>query len=126
MSVRPALPATNYDFTHPWQQEYTHPWWQNANDRVAYERALAVGDFEDRQIAQAMLSQNPSVPNAEIRGKNMNAAYVPPRFGYNGEELTISDILDNDDLGHISDAHSTDFSGRLSNTEATSRPGIYW
>lgn len=117
--VNPDLPDTRYD--------YTHPWWNNANDRVAYQRAFEAGTFEERQIAQAMLSQNPETPDAEIRSKNKNAAYIPPRFGYNNTEITIKDILDNDlERGHLEDAHSTDFSGRLSNTEATSRPGIFW
>lgn len=118
--ISPNIPDTRYD--------YTHPWWQNANDRVAYERAFQEGDFEARQVAQAMLSANPLVTRDEIRAKNRNAAYIPPKFGYNVNELNITDIIDNDidGFGHVDDSHTTDFSGRLSNTEATSRPGIYW
>lgn len=116
--ISPDLPDTRYD--------YTKPWWRNSTDRVMYERSFQVGDFEERQVAQAMLSANPSVPSDLIRAKNKNAAYIPPRFGYNSNEITIEDVLDNEDLGHLADAHTTDFSGRLSNTEASSRPGIYW
>lgn len=116
--ISPDLPDTRYD--------YTHPWWFNANDRVAYERSFQIGEFEDRQVAQALLSGNPGIPNKAIRAKNNNAAYVPPRFGYDDTQPTIDDILEVGDLGHVEDAHTTDFSGRLSNTEASSRPGIYW
>jgi len=118
--INPDLPDTRYD--------YTHPWWQNANDRVAYERAFALGDFEERQVAQAMLSSNPSVPDAVIRAGNANAARVPSRFGYNMEEISISDILDNGARinSHIDDSHTTDFTGRNAETNGSSRPGIYW
>lgn len=127
MSVRPVvvstqLPDTVYDYSHPYQS----PWWNNMNDRVAYQRAFQVGNFEVRQIAQAMLTSNPATPDAEIRQKNMNAAFIPPKYGYRNMEFTIEDILDTDDFGHLADSHSTDFSGRLSNIDATSRPGIFW
>lgn len=115
--VKPEIPDTRYD--------YTHPWWNNMNDRVAWERSFQQGDFEDRQIAQAMIVSNPVTSNAEISEK-MTANTVPSRFGYNDSEITIRDVLDDDRLDYLADAHTTDFSGRLSNIEPASRPGIYW
>jgi hypothetical protein len=118
LSAVPELRDSRYD--------YTHPWWQNANDRVWYERAFYAGTFEERQIAQAALSSDPLTPNSLIRSKNKNAGFIPPKYGYRDSQFSIEDILDTDDRGHLEDAHSTDFSGRLSNIESTSRPGIFW
>jgi hypothetical protein len=113
--VSPDLPDTRYD--------YTHPWFVNANDRVAYERAFNVGTFEERQVAQAMLSQDLLTTNAEIRTK-MTVSSVPPRFGYDTEEKTINDVIDPFVDEHVGDAHTTDFSGRVSGFEGTSIPSL--
>lgn len=117
--IRSNLPDTVYD--------YTQPWWNNANDRVAYERAFIEGNFEERQIAQALITANPATENAEIALK-MTAFVVPDRFGYDREPLTISEIVDNE-LGrpmNLDTTHATDFSGRRSNIDATERPGLFW
>lgn len=117
--VRSNLPDTTYD--------YTKPWFNNANDRVAYERAFVSGSFEDKQMAQAMLTSLPSTTDAEITLK-MTVSSAPDRFGYNRQEMGIRDIVNNDFgfPGHVDDSHTTDFSGRVSNIESTSRPGIFW
>jgi hypothetical protein len=111
------LPDTMYDSTHTWQ---------NMNDRVAYQRAFEKGTFEERRIAQAFLSANPLTPSSEIR-RNMTARRVPPKTGYDTEELTISDIFEGDisgDTNHLSDYSPTDWSGRTSGYEGTSMPSL--
>lgn len=117
--IRSNLPDTRYD--------YTHPWFNNANDRVAYERAFVEGNFEERQIAQALITANPLTQNAEIALK-MTAFDIPNRFGYDRHMLSIRDIVENqiDRPGNVDTTHSTDFSGRISNTDSTARPGIFW
>jgi hypothetical protein len=113
--MQPQIPDTRYD--------YTAPWFANANDRVAYERSFQVGDFEDRQIAQAMITQNPYTSNDEIRMK-MTISGPPPRFGYNDEQKNITDVLNIELDEHINDMHTTDFSGTTSGKMATSIPSL--
>lgn len=111
------LPATVYDDTHTWQ---------NTQDRVSYQRAFEEGTFEQRRIAQAFLSANPLTPDSEIR-ENMTVHKVPPREGYDTEELTINDIFDGDisgDTNHLNDYSPSDWSGRTSGYEGTSVPTI--
>src|SRR6266478_8250820 len=72
-----------------------YPWFNNANDRVAYQRAFESGHPEAMRIAQAMLSQDPLTPDSEIR-QNMTTRNFPPRFGYRTDELTISEVLSSD------------------------------
>lgn len=130
MSVRPlesTLQPTQYDDSHPWQDgyyAYRAPYWNNASDRVAYERIFAQGSFEDRQIAQAMITQNPLTPNSEIAEK-MTVHTVPPKFGYNDTEITINDVVQNDFTDdHLFDRHTTEFSDRRSGVESTTIPSL--
>jgi hypothetical protein len=113
--MQPQLADTRYN--------YTSPWYNNANDRVAWERAFLQGDFEDRQMAQAMITQNPSTPNAEIRTK-MTVSGTPSRFGYNDTQKSITDVLEVEPDPHINDMHTTDFSGTTSGKIASSIPSL--
>ena len=72
-----------YDRTHTWQ---------NANDRVAFERAFAVGTMEERKIALAVLTASPQTPEAFISAE-LTVPGVPPRYGYDDEPYTISDMF---------------------------------
>ena len=100
-----------------------YPWWNNLNDRVAYMREFSVGTGESMRIAQAMISQDPTTPDAEIRS-NMIVHRVPPRTGYRDTELTITDVLNQDFNAdsHINDSAWNDFSGEQGETNATQRP----
>lgn len=69
----------------------THTW-QNAQDRVAFQRAFATGTLAERRMAQAALTANPLTPEAEIR-EQMTVPGVPSRYGYPDEALTIDDVF---------------------------------
>jgi hypothetical protein len=113
--MQPVLADTTYD--------YTKPWYNNANDRVAWEREFLQGDFERRQMAQAMITQNPFTSGEEIREK-MTVRGVPSRFGYDDTQKSITDVLDVEADPHINDMHTTDFSGTASGKIATSIPSL--
>ena len=106
-------PNTEYDMTHSWQ-----------NDRVEYERTFYGGTYEQNTCAQALISANPMTSNKEI-AENMNMPHNPPRSGYETKPLTIQDVLyDQIPQSHIGDAHTTDFSGKVSGRDGTSIPTI--
>jgi len=106
-----------------------YPWWNNANDRVEYQREFSTGQPQRMKIAQAMLSQDPLTPDQEIR-QNMTTPSPPPRFGYRTNELTITEVLNNDfELAgtHVETSLWNDFSGSNGETNSTSRPvGGIW
>lgn len=109
------LADTLYDDTHTWQ---------NANDRVAYQRAFEAADTNtDRKIAQALLTANPLTSNIEIQ-VNMNQPPIPKRLGIGVEPPTIIDILNND-LDRSEPVNTSlwnDFSGSNGSYEGTERP----
>lgn len=105
-----------------------YPWWNNLNDRVAYMREFAVGGPEVQRVAQAMISQDPLTPREEIR-QNMTTRNFPPRFGYPSEELTITQVLDNDfELAqtHVNDTAWNEFSDTNGEINSTDRPSGQW
>lgn len=106
-------PETVYDTTHSWQ-----------NDRVEYARTFYGGTYEQSTCAQALITANPLTSNREI-AQNMNTPVDPPRTGYQSEPLTIEDVLyGQQPQSHIGDAHTTDFSGKVSGRDGTSIPTI--
>lgn len=107
--------------------QYDHASWQNANDRVMYERTFAQGNREQQLVAQAMICANPETPNDEIRAK-MTAQPVP-EFGMEKNDPTLDDVLSGAafQTGHLYDQSPTDFSGSNASTEASSVPSLpYW
>lgn len=113
------LPDTTYD-------QGLHPWWNNLNDRIAYQRSFNEGSPEERRIAQAMLSQDPLTPRQEIQ-RNMTTRDFPSRIGYPIDELTISQILNNDfklAATHVNDSAWNDFSDTNGEINATNRPNV--
>ena len=102
--------------------------WQNANDRVAYQRAFDQGDRQTQKIAQALMVANPLTPNLEIQ-VNMNQPDVPARFGYDDTPATINRVLASEfDVNHVNDKAWNDFSGsngEYSGTEVPSLPIIF-
>jgi hypothetical protein len=102
-----------------------YPWWNNLNDRVAYEREFATGNPTKMRIAQAMLSQDPLTPDAEIR-RNMTAK-PQSRFGVKTEQIGIRDVLSHyygRDAALMDQNHRlwNDFSGSDGETNSTDRP----
>lgn len=106
---------TIYDYTHTWH---------SANDRVSYERAFLQGDFEDKQIAQALIVADPSTSNAEISRK-MTVPLEKPVRG-KSEQLTVEDVINQnyEKDPHINDMHTTDFSGSTSGYSGSSFPSL--
>jgi hypothetical protein len=95
--------------------------WQNANDRVSYQREFFTGTYEQRLCAQALMTANPETPNEEISA-NLDNPYVPDRFGYDDNQITIHDILDGplaESRSHVADYHTTDFSGKVSGRDGS-------
>lgn len=98
--------------------------WQNANDRVSYQRAFNEGNGEQRRIAQARLVANPQTANIEIQ-RNMNEPDLPSRFGYDREQLTIEQILGNEmDPNNVDRRAWNDFSGTDSSYSGTNVPSL--
>lgn len=100
--------------------------WQNANDRVSYQRSFDEGTIQDKKMSQALLTANPNTPNIEIQ-VNMNTPQVPARFGYNDEPLTIERVL-GDELYNEGSRTNTrvwnDYSDVNSEINSTSLPSI--
>lgn len=109
------IPDTIYD-------SGVNAFWVNTNDRVAYQRAFNEGGNEQKRISQAMIVANPLTTNKEIAG-NMNKPNVPSRFGYDDQEIGITDILSNEmDRNNV---HAwNDFSGRDSSYSGTDIPSL--
>lgn len=104
------------------------PWWNNLSDRIAYNRMFAEGEPTRMRIAQAMLSQDPLTSRGEIRD-NMTVKRTPPKTGYTTKELTITQVLNHDfELAgtHVDTSLWNEFSDSNGETNATSRPGVYW
>jgi len=102
-----------------------YPWWNNLNDKVSYERMFAEGHPIKMRVAQAMISQDPNTSRDEIR-QNMTVTGVPSKTGYPTQELTISQILNQD--FQLAGTHEdttlwNDFSDTNSETNSTQRPG---
>lgn len=100
--------------------------WQNAHDRVSYQRAFEQGSTQDRKVAQALISANVTTPNIEIR-VNMSQPPVVELDHPVNIPPTIDDILANDinfNAKHLNDSAATDFSGSNGSYGATERPYV--
>jgi hypothetical protein len=105
------FPDGQYDFTHTWQ---------NANDRVSYERTFKLDPVEQGKIAVALGTADPATPEAQITA-NLTVPGVPPRFGYRDTPFTIGDMFTRN-LGHMNDFAPTNFSGQLGEFSGSSTP----
>lgn len=99
--------------------------WQNANDRVEWQRTFATGPGEAREMATAMITANPATSKDEIRA-NMTAQIITQRGM--ATQPTLDDVLgvgaQGYDPGHLYDRAPTDFSGSPAGTMASSRPSL--
>lgn len=99
--------------------------WNNANDRVMWERTFSIGTDEARKIAQAMITQNMATSDDEIRAK---LSVPPPPAPLPGMTVapTLDDVLN---IGPKADPvlnsrKMTDFSGTSGSMSGTSGPGL--
>lgn len=115
------------DLTANGQYDYTQPWYNNANDRVMWERAFQQNSQEAQLQVQALFLADPLTPNKVIRG-TLTANPVVPQFGVDKHSPTLDDVLDgNYSSGNLYDSAPTDFSGTQAGMDATSRPSVpYW
>lgn len=99
--------------------------WQNANDRVMYERTFATGTDEQQKVAQAMITQSMSTSIDEIRAK-MTMPPPPAALPMMPVAPTLDDVLN---VGPKADTvmnhqSPTDFSGTNAGSESTSYPSL--
>jgi hypothetical protein len=114
------FPDGQYDFTKP-------PFYQNATDRVQYERTFQQGTREEMLEAQALINAQATTQSWEIHAQF--DAPPPAMFGATSQQPTLDDIYGGNytQSGHLNDRAPTDFSGTTAGQEATSIPSIpYW
>lgn len=103
----------------------THTW-QNANDRVEFQRAFETGIYQKRLMAKALITAYPGTPGEEIT-QNLTVPGVPDRFGYEQRAISIDDVF-TDQLPdpHLNDGPPTKFSGGNGEYSASSIPSLPW
>lgn len=109
------MPNGIYDDTHTWQ---------NANDRVEWERSFAEGNQARRKEALALITADRETPEELIR-ERLTIPGMPPRFGFqDGSAPTINDVLvvSPPDPG----TYPTDFSGSNGEYSGSSTPTLEW
>lgn len=108
------------------QYDYTQPWYNNANDRVSYERAFQQPDRAKQLEAQALMCALPTTPNEYIR-EQMTAPMYTPQFGAMAvTSPTLDDVLDGNisGAGNLNDRAPTDFSGTNGEINSSSVPSL--
>ena len=107
------FPDGVYDRTHAWQ---------NASDRVDYERTVSQDPIETAKIMSALVTADPSTPDAVIQ-ESMTA---PPAIQLSPREpLTVMGCFGPDPgQGHINDTAPTNFSGRKGEFQGSSVPSM--
>lgn len=100
--------------------------WQNASDRVSFQRAFDEGGPQDQKMSQALITASPLTTNVEIQ-YNMNQPKIPPKAGYDREPLTVTDVLENDLIEEGSGTNTrvwNDYSDVNSEINSSSIPSI--
>lgn len=106
--------------------DYTHPFWNNANDRVAWDRAINSDKLEERKMGIALVFADPGTPNTLIANK-MTAWRIPPRFGYDTEQPGIVDVVElsgDENIGHEGDFYASNYTGQKTTRESTQIPSM--
>jgi hypothetical protein len=104
-----------YDDTHTWQ---------NANDRVSWERAFTEGNQARRKEALALVLADRATTDQEIRDQLIIKG-TPPRQGYEKNDApTLDEVLITPppDPG----TYPTDFSGSNGEYSGSSTPTLEW
>ena len=107
--------------------QYSHPPWNNANDRVEWERTFAVGTDAQKRMAVAMITASPDTPEAMIR-LNMTMPPPPAPAPLSVTQMTLDDVLGTSakaDTGHMYDRAPTDFSGTPGHGHVGIWPGTH-
>lgn len=103
--------------------------WQNANDRVEWERSFTTGSGPTRAMASAMIAANPLTSADEIRAV-MTAPPMPAPSGLVKVSPTLDDVLNTGPMGyttpgsHLYDSAPTDFTGSQGAREGSSIPSL--
>ena len=105
----------------------TQPWWNNANDRVMWERSFNEGPRQQTLESSALMLSDPLTRNRFIR-QQMTANPEVPLYGAMKMTPTIDDVLaGNFSSGTLNDRAPTDFSGTTAGVESSSIPSLpYW
>lgn len=104
------FPDGVYDRTHTWQ---------NANDRVEYERTVSQDPVETAKIMQALVTADPSTPDLAIQASMTAGPAVPvaPR-----EPLTVMECFGRG--LSTGDYAPTNFSGKQGQFSGSSVPSM--
>lgn len=100
--------------------------WQNANDRVMWERTFTTGTDAMQKMSAAMLLAAPDTPAEVVR-----EVMTRPAAAYSGlvkVSPTIDDVLNIGPSGpvpgHLYDRAPTDFSGTPAGRDGSSTPSL--
>lgn len=108
------MPDGWYDYTHGYQ---------NANDRVEYERTVSQDPVEVAKISAALTTADPSVPNMEIQDA-LSVHGTPPTQGYDRTPLGVDACFGGQTAPNVNDYAPTNFSGRQSQFQGTGLPSM--
>ncbi len=108
------FPDGVYDHSHTWQ---------NANDRVAYQRSFTMDPVEAAKITSALELASPQTPDAVIQAQ-MTVSGVPPTQGYDRSVLTVEDCFDPPPGEHVNDYSPSNFSGRIGEFQGSGLPSL--
>lgn len=107
------LPDSVYDRSHVWQ---------NASDRVSYERTFQQDPIERGKIVVALDTANPEFPEQVIR-ERLATPPIQPRFGIPQGPPDIDELFSRN-LGHVQDFAPTNFSGQQGGFSGTATPAV--
>lgn len=103
----------------------THTW-QNAQDRVEFQRAFDEGPYQKRLMAKALITAFPGTPEEEI-AQNLTVPGVPDRFGYDQHPVSTDDIFSSElPDPHLADGPPTKFSGGNGEYSGSDIPSLPW
>lgn len=109
-----SFPDGVYDYTHTWQ---------NASDRVAWERTISQDPVETAKILAALQIADPATPDDEIRAA-MTVQGVPPTQGYDRTPITVDQCFGDQLAPNVNDYSPTNFSGKKGEYQGSGLPSM--
>lgn len=106
------LPDGVYDRTHPWQ---------NANDRVEWERTLGKDPVTAAKISSALIAADPATPDDLIRASTTALPVAPLSPN---EPLQVMDCFGPNPGDYTHDYAPTNFSGGVGEYSGSSVPSM--